>query len=582
MPVALTDRDRRLLDGERGEGARLAMRIVVRMAEVMGAAELMDVTQAHIDGCGLLTGASLEFAETLAAGGACVAVPTTLNMGPLDLEHWREFGIDEAFAAKAIRQADAYEAMGCIPTWTCAPYQGYLTPRFGQQIAWGESNAVVYANSVLGARTNRYGDYIDICAAITGRVPRCGLHLSANRHGQVLVRLVGFEPGRLRDPVFYPVLGHLLGPLAGDRVPVLEGLPRDASDDQLKALGAAVASSGAVALFHAVGLTPEAPTREAAFGGREPEADVEIGPSDWAAALADLSSADEGATLDVVVLGCPHFSFAEFRQLAEAIEAVGGRTVHPGVELIVITSRQAHALARSVGLLETLAAFGAKVTLDTCVFHTPLVRPEAQVLMTNSGKCAYYAPGELGVRVAFGGLADCVRSAVEGQVSREGWTGKGRREPRATAPQPAARSRDGAAGPWQGRAVVPGAASGVALVSREPISLWGGLDAATGRIIDERHDRCGEVVTGRVFVFPHGKGSSTASGILLETIRLGTAPAAIVTARVSPILALGSIVADELFGEAVPIVVLPDDAFAAIADGERVTIEADGTVIAGS
>jgi len=311
--LRLSDRERRMLDGELGEGARLAMSIVARMAEVMDASELMAVTQAHIDGCGLLTDASLELAETLAGNGAKVSIPTTLNMGPLDLQHWREHGIDEAFAAKAIRQAEAYETMGCIPTWTCAPYQGYLTPRFGQQIAWGESNAVAYANSVLGARTNRYGDYIDICAAITGRVPRCGLHLTANRRGQLLLRLVGFEPELLGDDIFYPVFGHLLGPLVGEKIAVIEGLPPGATDDQLKALGAAAASSGSVALFHAVGLTPEAPTRQAAFQGGEPERVIDVRVADWQEALADLSTAEEGAKLDVVVLGCPHFSFAEFR-----------------------------------------------------------------------------------------------------------------------------------------------------------------------------------------------------------------------------------------------------------------------------
>ncbi|MFW6162502.1 MAG: aconitase X, partial [Planctomycetota bacterium] len=204
MPLILTDLDQRLLDGARGEGAALALRIVVRMAEALEAGALMDVSQAHIDACGLLSDSGLEFAERLAGSGAEVAVPTTLNMGPLDLQGWREQGIDAAWAAKAIRQAEAYETMGCIPTWTCAPYQGYLCPRFGQQIAWGESNAVVYANSVLGARTNRYGDFLDLCAAVTGRVPRCGLHLDEHRRGQFLVRLVGFDADSLRGELFYP------------------------------------------------------------------------------------------------------------------------------------------------------------------------------------------------------------------------------------------------------------------------------------------------------------------------------------------------------------------------------------------
>ena len=418
MPVALRDTDREMLDGLHGGAARMAMSIVVKMAEVCGAEELMDVTQAHIDGCGLLSDAGLEFAETLSSLGGKVVIPTTLNMGPLDLQNWRRFGIDETFASKAIRQAKAYTDMGCIPTWTCAPYQGYLTPRFGQQIAWGESNAVVYANSVLGARTNRYGDYIDICAAITGRVPRCGLHLKENRRGQVLLRLAGFAPSALRDDIFYPVLGHLVGPLVGEKIPVIEGFPPAVSDDQLKSFGAAAASSGAVALFHAVGVTPEAATPEEAFHGHAPEKTIDIGPCDWEAALADLSTAREGAPLDLVVLGCPHFSFAEFRRLAEQIRSERGRRAHSNVEFIVITSQTSYALLHRSGWVDDLAAFGARITLDTCIFHTPMMRPGTKVVMTNSGKCAYYAPGELGVEVAFGSLADCVRSAVEGRVCR--------------------------------------------------------------------------------------------------------------------------------------------------------------------
>jgi len=415
MPLNLTDTDRQMLDGSRGEGTSLAMRIMVRWAEACGADELMDVTQAHIDACGLLSQAGLEFAETLAGRGARVAIPTTLNMGPLDLQNWRRFGVPDDFAAMATRQAEAYTHMGCIPTWTCAPYQGYLAPRFGQQIAWGESNAVAYANSVLGARTQMYGDYIDICAAVTGRVPRQGLHLTENRKGEILVRLKDFDAAATHDEVFWPAFGHLLGPLAGDRVPVIEGLPADATDDQLKALCAAAASSGAVALFHAVGLTPEAPTLAEAFQGGGPIETFEVRPADVETAVRDLSTAEEGAPLDALLVGCPHFSFAEFRRLADIVRDVGGTSRVP---FIVITSTQSHALAQRGDVLETLADFGVRITLDTCMFHTPMLSPQAKVVMTNSGKCAYYAPGELGVKVAFGSLADCVRCAVAGRVSR--------------------------------------------------------------------------------------------------------------------------------------------------------------------
>lgn len=417
MSVCLTDNDRRLLDGTRGEGTALAMRIVVRMAEVYEAAELLDIEQAHIDACGLLSEAGLEFAETLAAKGARVAVPTTLNMGPLDLAGWEQFGIDRDFAERGLRQATAYESMGCVPTWTCAPYQGYLTPRFGRQVAWGESNAVCYANSVLGARTNRYGDFLDICCAITGRAPAAGLHLDTARRGRVLIRLIDFPPDALADDALYPVLGHWLGGEVGDDVAVLEGLSPRATTDQLKHLCAAAASAGSVALFHAVGVTPEAPTREAAFAGQTPEREITLRPADLAEAWRDLSTATDDAPLQAVVVGCPHYSFDEFRRLGELLRSGGPKS--PNVRFIVITSRQSRVLIEQTDIPALMNAFGAEVTLDTCVFHTPMLTKAGGAIMTDSGKCAYYTPGELSTDVAYGSLADCVRSARAGRVCRE-------------------------------------------------------------------------------------------------------------------------------------------------------------------
>jgi hypothetical protein len=181
MDLQLSARDRAMLEGEHGPAAKMAMSILVRMAGVYGAAELMDITQAHIDSTIYVGDAGLEFAERLATLGAKVSVPTTLNVSGVDEHHWREWAVPPDWAEKAHRQMIAYQNMGTTPTWTCAPYQTDLKPRFGQQIAWGESNAIAFANSVIGARTERYPDLLDICAAITGRVPAVGLHLTENR-----------------------------------------------------------------------------------------------------------------------------------------------------------------------------------------------------------------------------------------------------------------------------------------------------------------------------------------------------------------------------------------------------------------
>src|SRR5476649_1350604 len=258
----LSDQERAMLDGERGPAPALAMSILVRMADVYGASELMDISQAHIDSTIYLGDATLEFAERLASLGAKVAVPTSLNVSGVDECGWKDWAVKPEWAAKAARQMLAYERMGAVPMWTCAPYQTHMRPVFGQQIAWGESNAISFANSVIGARTERYPDLLDICCAITGRVPAVGLHLTENRGGQILLRLSGVPPALQRDDQFFAVLGHLVGTLAGDRIPVIDGIVVQPAEDQLKAFAAAAASSGRVALFHMVGVTPEAPRSE--------------------------------------------------------------------------------------------------------------------------------------------------------------------------------------------------------------------------------------------------------------------------------------------------------------------------------
>ncbi|HKZ82742.1 MAG TPA: aconitase X catalytic domain-containing protein [Anaerolineae bacterium] len=415
MALKLSRSDDALLTGKHGPAAQRAMSIVTRMAEVHGASDLMDITGAHIDSTIYIGEAGLEFAERLASLGAQVAVPTTLNVSGLDEHHWQEWAVPADWAHKAHRQMIAYQSMGCLPTWTCAPYQTEMRPSFGQQIAWGESNAIVFANSVLGARTERYPDLLDICCAITGRVPAVGLHLTENRAGEILMRLVDVPPALQKDDSFYPVLGHLVGKIAQDRIPVIDGLAAQPSEDQLKALGAAASSSGAVALFHLVGVTPEAPTLEAAFQHRAPKREIDVTLDDLRQARRELTTAG-GEQLHMVVLGSPHFSLAEFKRLAPLLI---GKRAHPDVRFLVTSSRAMALLARQYGYLQALEVFGGRVTVDTCILASPMLPPEVKLLMTNSAKYAYYIPGLLGARVTFGSLEDCVRSAVAGRVVRD-------------------------------------------------------------------------------------------------------------------------------------------------------------------
>jgi cis-L-3-hydroxyproline dehydratase len=411
----LTDRDRAMANGDAGPAPALAMSILVRMAHAYGAAELMDISQAHIDSTIYLGDATLEFAERLASLDARVAVPTSLNVSGVDECGWKDWAVKPEWAAKAARQMLAYERMGAVPTWTCAPYQTHMRPTFGQQIAWGESNAISFANSVIGARTERYPDLLDICCAITGRVPAIGLHLTENRGGQMCLRLVDVPVALQQDDQFFAVLGHLVGKLADERIPVIDGVVASPAEDQLKAFAAAAASSGRVALFHMVGVTPEAPTLEAAFQGRAPAPTIEITAADLRSARGELTTAD-GRDLDMVILGSPHFSIAEFSLLAPL---VAGRHAHPRVKFLITSSRLMKERAHETGVLEPIVAFGAQITLDTCILASPMLPPEIKTLMTNSPKYAYYAPSLLNTRVTFGSMADCVRSAIEGRVVRD-------------------------------------------------------------------------------------------------------------------------------------------------------------------
>jgi predicted aconitase len=400
--------DRAALAGEHGQAARLAMELLVAMGRAEGAPHLIDIESAHIDGCLFHGRAGLDFAQHLVAGGGAVAVPTTLNVSSLDLIHPDLYKGDPATAAMARELIDAYLQLGCLPTLTCAPYQLAVRPGLGAQIAWGESNAIVFANSVLGARTNRYGDFMDICCAISGRAPYTGLHTDEGRRGTVVVELHLPDP-LLDDELSYALLGHVLGQVAGTEVPVLVGLdPGRASEDRLKALGAAAASSGSVAMFHAVGSSPEAPTLEAALGDIPAPRSVVVDSVSLSRAREELTSST--GTLGAVSVGTPHMSLAELRALAGLV--TDRRSTVP---FYVNTGRDVLETADREGITPTLEAFGAILVTDTCTYVTAVMGELGGDLLTNSAKLAFYAPANLGATVTLGSLSDCVESAVVGR-----------------------------------------------------------------------------------------------------------------------------------------------------------------------
>lgn len=410
----LTAAQRATLADAARPGKAMAMRIVVEAARLLGAPRLVPIVSSHVDGCLYHGDSGTLFAERLAQGGARVGVPTTLNVGALDLLRARTVRLEEPARSMARRLMRAYEAMGCAPTWTCAPYQAGHRPNVGEQVAWGESNAVVFCNSVLGARTNRYGDFLDIACAVAGFAPEVGLHLPENRLATILVDLTHL-PRELRDAdVFYPALGSWLGKTVGAEVAALDGLRGYANEDRLKALGAAAASSGAVALFHVVGVTPEAPTRAAAFAFARPRATLRPALAELAAARDALSTARSDGALDAVAIGSPHLSVEECAALEAAL---AGRRV--ALPFYACVGRHVIKALDANGARARLEAAGVTLVADTCVVVTPILKGSSGVLMTNSGKFAHYAPGATRHETIFGSLADCVESAVAGRVMRD-------------------------------------------------------------------------------------------------------------------------------------------------------------------
>jgi len=408
-----------MLDGDRGEAVAMAMRLVVGVAGANRAERLLPIESAHVDGCLYHGRAGLDFAERLDDLGGEVAVRTTLNVGSLDLLHPGLVHADAELATAGRRLMDAYVALGCEPTWSCAPYQLSHRPAAGTHVAWAESNAIAFVNSVLGARTDRYGDFLDIAAALTGRVPAAGLHLDEARRARLVLDCAGVSRRLLEEDTSWAALGALLGERAGTQVAALTGLPGDLGDDgrtedRLKAIGATAASAGGVALFHVVGVTPEAPTLGTVADDATPVQPV--GTGDLRAAWDRLSTADT-EQLDAVSLGTPHFSVQEFAALAREIGS--GPAFAESVAVYVSTSRAVLTEATRLGHVAPVEAAGARILTDTCTYVTPVLDPEVRTVMTSSGKWAWYAPANLGVETVLGTLAECVASARAGRVVRD-------------------------------------------------------------------------------------------------------------------------------------------------------------------
>lgn len=411
--MILTDKETALLSGASGDGVRMAMELVVEAGRMLGAERLVPITCSHIDGCLYHGDSGVLYCERLAEGGARVSVPATTNVGALNLLKPDQSRLPPDQRKMAYRLMLAHEAMGCRPSWTCAPYQAGMRPGLGEQVAWGESNAVAFANTVLGARTNRYGDFLDIACAITGRAPYYGLHLPENRIAKLLIDVSGLPEKLLRESAFFPVLGAMIGRLAGETVCVIDGMPPGATDDQLKALCAGAAATGAVALIHITGVTPEAPDVAMALGGQPAEETIRV-TSEMVCDARDSLSLAEPGQIDSVALGSPHFSDEECRALL-----LLSKDRAFAVPVYICLGRHTMAMLEADGADAALGALGVEFVVDTCIAVTPILPETPGVMMTNSAKFAHYATGNTGHLPVFGTLPDCVASAQAGRVIRD-------------------------------------------------------------------------------------------------------------------------------------------------------------------
>ncbi len=404
----LTKEEEQILEGEDGYASQVAMKILVTLGDVFGADRLIPIESAHISGISQKTlGDAVDFLEKLKEEGAKAQVYSSINPCGLDLEKWAEMPVSKDLYEAQLKIIDLYSAMGVDRTLTCTPY--YLKDvREGAHLAWAESSAISYTNSLLGARTNREGGPSALAAALVGKTPRYGLHIDENRKGDYLVDI----QTPLERASDYGALGALVGRSAKMRVPVFSG-PKKCSRDWLKSLGAAMAASGAAALYHVMGVTPEWPLKSEG-GGRlwregRPEETVQVDRRQLKDAYSSLTTSPIEFP-DLAFVGCPHCSISEIGELAQLME---GKNVKRGRRFWLCTSRHVKALAEKGGLIARLEAAGMEVYCDTCIIVTWLKEAGVDSIITNSGKAAYYAPQFCNVEVTFDRLPQIVKRVTE-------------------------------------------------------------------------------------------------------------------------------------------------------------------------
>jgi len=401
--LRLDSAQERMLSGEMGEAKQFAMEIASKVGDAVGADQLVPIKSAHVLAhYSSLHEAGVEVLERFANSGGKFAVPTSVDPASIDLQHWRSFGIPEDYARQQFRLCDAYAKMGGMRCWTCVQYQVCNFPKQGDTVAWAESSAVVFANSVLGSRSNKITAGMDVACAVLGLTPRFGMLLDENRKAGVSFRL---NLGALTDLDFRSI-GFFIGRNSGTRVPALAGLPGSVTSDQIKHLGASAAAAGPVTMIHFPGITPGSRTLSEASSGEMVE-EIEISRSCLEDVRADLNRMSE--LPDLVAFGVPHLSVSELGELARMLE---GRRLRSGVRMHAYTSSQGYDMAERTGIIDAIERAGARVSHSTDAEISPLKALGFNTVLTNSAKLAEIVSSEGEIRVGYASQKEIIEKVT--------------------------------------------------------------------------------------------------------------------------------------------------------------------------
>jgi len=407
--MKLSDYEKSILAGDFGEEAQKILDVMVKIYEINGADDFVEVKEVMLASTQNMTISGtlgMDFLTRLADSGIRFRTKTVTDPVSMDIEAWQRLGISSEFARLQEKAIRALINLGVVPTWTCIPYLSGSIHRYGEHLAYVETSVVCFANSYFGARTNREMDITAMAAAITGRTPRYGLHLVDNREGQLLVN-VKVDLNTTSD---YDVLGHCVGKIAGTRIPVFKNMRGDSSTQALMQLGAALATTGAVPLFHIQGLTPDILFDPEKYGRRRIEEEVTITKGEMETAYDELNTT-RSSEIDFVAIGCPHCTIEKIRKVAASLD---GKRIKEGVEVWICTSRTMRDLGLAGGEIQTIEKAGAKVVVDTCMVNAPVNQMGFHTMATDSAKSKFYVSGS-GIGVRFGDTGKCLQAALTGR-----------------------------------------------------------------------------------------------------------------------------------------------------------------------